>query len=199
MTADVPDAPQTPAAFAAREVAASYCSPALFNHCARSYAWATAFAADAGHRYDEELLYVAATLHDLGLTAAFDNHELPFEKAGGHVAWVFGAAAGWPPARRTRVAEVIVRHMWDDVDPARDLEGHLLELATSLDISGRRAEQLDPWLRAAVLSRWPRLDLAEQFTACFVDQSRRKPHSAAAAAVARGIAERIAVNPLDRG
>ena len=48
------------------------------------------------------------------------------------------------PAGRSRAAErvkeIVVRHMWDAVDPATDPEGYLLHAATSLDISGRRAE-----------------------------------------------------------
>ena len=37
---------------------------------------------------------VDALLHDVGLVTTFDSHTLPFEEAGGHIAWVFGAAAG---------------------------------------------------------------------------------------------------------
>jgi len=47
-----------------------------------------------------------------------------------------------------------------------------------------------------VLAAWPRLDLAERFTACFADQAARKPDSAAAAAMRSGLGERIAANPL---
>ncbi|MEP6852535.1 MAG: HD domain-containing protein [bacterium] len=189
----------TPAAVAAREVASAFYSPALFNHCERTYAWAVHLAEASGLAYDDELLYVGALLHDLGLTSAFDHHALAFEHAGGHVAWAFAAGAGWPAHRRTRLAEVIVRHMADAVDPAVDPEGHLLETATGLDISGRGAGEMDPQVRAAVLARWPRLNLAEQFTAAFVAEGRRKPHSAAAAALAAGIATRIAANPLEQG
>ncbi|HST66630.1 MAG TPA: cyanamide hydratase, partial [Mycobacteriales bacterium] len=117
--------------------------------------------------------------------------------AGGHLAWVFGAGAGWPPERRDRLGEVVARHMWDDVDPAFDPEGHLLERATSLDISGRRLEEWPAALRAEVLAAWPRLDLAARFTACFADQAARKPDSSAAAAIRSGLAARIAANPLD--
>ncbi len=35
-------------------------------------------------------------LHDVGLVEEFDSHRVLFEEAGGHVAWVFGARAGWP-------------------------------------------------------------------------------------------------------
>ena len=103
------------------------------------------------------------------------NHALPFEEAGGHVAWVFGAAAGWPVERRRRAAEVILRHMWDEVDVAEDPEGHLLELSTGMDISGRRTEDIPPNLRADVLARYPRLGLGVEFVGYFKDQAERKP------------------------
>jgi hypothetical protein len=189
--------PETTATRSATEVLRRYAAPALVNHALRSGLWAAAYGLLHGIPYDPELLQVAALLHDLGLEEPFDSHRLPFEVAGGDLAWVFGAGAGWPADRRLRLAEVVVRHMWDDVDPALDPEGHLLERATSLDISGRRIEEWPAGLRAEVLERWPRLDLAARFTACFADQAARKPDSSAAAAVRSGLADRIAANPLD--
>jgi hypothetical protein len=174
-----------------------YCSPALANHCARAYLWAAHLAATRGMTVDTELLYVAAMLHDLGLVAEFDNHTLPFEVGGGHVAAVFAAGAGWPAERRRRVAGVIVAHMADAVDPDADPEGFLLERATAFDISGRAPEDFPDDLRSAALDRYPRLDLAAQFLACFEEQARRKPDSTAAAAVRSGIAERLVANPLE--
>jgi hypothetical protein len=136
-------------------------------------------------------------LHDLGLVAAFDNHLAPFEDAGGDVAWVFGAGAGWTSERRDRVKEIIVRHMWEKVDPALDPEGHLLCEGTGLDISGRNVDVWPADFRAEVLRRYPRLDLVSEFAAAFEDQARRKPGCAAALAVASGVAARLASNPLD--
>lgn len=190
--------PATPACRAALEVATAYCSPALFNHSVRAYLWAAGYALERSIAFDAELLYVSAMLHDLALVKEFDNHTLPFEEAGGHVAWVFGAAAGWPPERRRRAAEIIVRHMWDAVDVATDPEGHLLELSTGMDISGRRTEDIPPDLRAEVLARYPRLGLAPEFIAAFEDQAARKPHCLAAQFVRSGLADRLAANPLER-
>ncbi|HEX6873483.1 MAG TPA: HD domain-containing protein [Micromonosporaceae bacterium] len=190
--------PQTPACTAALDVASTYCSPALLNHSIRAYLWAAAHAQATGIAFDAELLYVASLLHDIGLVDAFDNQRLPFEIAGGHVAWVFGAGVGWPAQRRTRAAEIIERHMWDQVDPTSDPEGHLLEFSTGLDISGRSVDAVPATVRAEVLARYPRLDLGPEFLACFRDQAERKPGSRAAHLMANGIAERIAANPLDR-
>ncbi|WP_141579577.1 HD domain-containing protein [Actinomadura sp. WMMA1423] len=188
--------PDTPVCRGALEVATTYETPSLLNHSVRSYLWAAAYGQINGIGFDAELLYVAAVLHDIGLVAEFDSHTVPFEEAGGHVAWVFGAGAGWPVERRVRASEIVVRHMWPEVPVEQDPEGHLLELATGIDISGRGLQGIPPGLRAEVLERYPRLDLAEEFTARFRDQAARKPGSTAAVAVAGGVAERIRRNPL---
>jgi hypothetical protein len=189
--------PQTGPAQRALEVAAAFSSEALVNHCERSYLWAAALGIERGMTFDAELLYVAAMLHDIGLTPSFDNHALPFEIAGGHVGWVFGAGVGWDAHRRERIGEIIVRHMWDAVDPAVDPEGYLLEVATGLDVSGRNPGWWPASLRLEVVAALPRLDLATEFTACFLAEGDRKPASSTASLVARGIAGRIATNPLD--
>ncbi|MFE3455066.1 HD domain-containing protein [Nonomuraea sp. NPDC059194] len=190
--------PDTTACRASLDVATAFHTPALLNHSVRAYLWAAAYAQEHGIAFDAELLYVSAMLHDLGLAPAFDNHAVPFEEAGGHVAWVFGAGAGWPVERRQRAAEVIVRHMWAEVDVEQDPEGHLLELSTAMDISGRDTEAIPVELREEVLSRYPRLGLAKEFVACFESQAERKPDSLAGTFVRGGFAARVAANPLDR-
>ena len=187
----------SPATTAAREIVVRYSSDALVNHCERSYFWSASLGRLKRIAYDAELLYVASMLHDLGLVPAFDNHLAPFEDAGGDVGWVFGAGAGWPAERRDRVKEIIVRHMWHEVDPALDAEGHLLREGTALDISGHNVDTWPADFRAEVLRRCPRLTLVTEFTAAFEDQARRKPGCAAAAAVASGVGARLANNPLD--
>ncbi|MGY1653385.1 HD domain-containing protein [Geodermatophilus sp. SYSU D01119] len=198
MTSSLPALPDTPACRLAREVVAEFSSPALVNHCLRSYLWAADHARRRGIAFDDELLFVAAMVHDLGLSPVFDSATLPFEDAGGAVGWVFAAGAGWPVQRRRRVAEVVVAHMAPEVDVAADPEGHLLELATGLDISGRDPESWPADLRAAVLAGYPRLGLIDEFVACFTDQARRKPDSLAGRFTAAGFADRARANPLDR-
>ena len=190
--------PTTLVAEQAAEAAAAWCSKALMEHNHRAYLWAAARGTDMGLAFDEELLYVAAMLHDIGLVRAFDNATASFDEAGGNVAWIFAAGAGWPVERRVRLSEVIVRHMWESVDPAFDAEGHLLEVGTAIDISGRDTDLWAPELHAEVLALHPRLDIATEFTACISDQARRKPDSSAAVAARGGITDRIAVNQLDR-
>jgi hypothetical protein len=189
--------PQTPAAAAALSVATRFYSPALLNHCVRSYLWGTTYAARHGIVFDDELYYVSAMLHDIGLTDAFDSHRLPFEEAGGELAWVFGVAAGWPVDRAARATEIIVLHMQPDVSVDVDPESHILQVATSWEVVGRRPDEFPEEIRGDVVSRYPRLGFGESFLACFEDQAQRKPGSTAAASVANNAAERIAANPLD--
>lgn len=189
--------PQTPAAGAAVSVATRFYSPALLHHCFRSYLWAAKYAAAHGIIFDDELLYVSAMLHDLGLTAAFDTHRVAFEEAGGSLAWVFGVAAGWSAERAARAEEIIVLHMRPDVSAADDPESHLLQVATSWDVAGRRPEEFPEALRAVILARHPRQGFGREFIAHFEEQARRKPDSAAAASIANNGAGRIGANPLD--
>ena len=135
--------PHTAAAVGALALATHYQSAAITAHAMRSWFWAEAFAVVENLQdVDHELLYVAAVLHDIGTVAEYDNHTLSYEHAGGHVGVALTTGAGWAAERRQRVLEVIVRHNWRSVDPGLDVEGHLLEIATGLDISGARPDAL---------------------------------------------------------
>jgi cyanamide hydratase family protein with HD domain len=191
-------APDGRASTAAVQLATDYHTPSMFHHVMRSWYWARGFAATEGWiGIDDEMLFVAALLHDIGTTPAFDNHTLSYEEAGGHVAVALTAGAGWPPLRQQRTLQVIVRHNWASVDPSLDVEGYLLEAATALDIAGARAHLIDRGFRDEVLDAYPRLDLAREFVACVADQAERKPTSAAHR-IARGLAERMRDHPFER-
>ncbi|MFJ7155181.1 HD domain-containing protein [Streptomyces sp. NPDC101118] len=189
--------PSGAAAEAARTLGAEYADEPLFNHSVRSYAFGAEYARQHGIEFDRELLYVAALLHDLGLTVPFDSHTLPFEEAGGHVARVLTAGLGWPPARRERAAELIVLHMRDDVSAEEDPESHLLQVGTSADVSGLRVGGFDAEFTAALLGVYPRAGFGPAFLDLVTEQGVRKPGCAAAHLVAGGVAARIAANPLD--
>ncbi|MEU6827509.1 HD domain-containing protein [Nocardia beijingensis] len=191
--------PGTAASSAALEVATAYQSAALLNHSHRVYVWAAAYGRRQNIRYDAELLFTAAMFHDLGLAPEFDSHTVSFEQAGGHVARVFAAGAGWPSERREHLGEVIARHMEPDVDVADDPEGHLLSRAAALDVVGKNIDDFSRAFRAEVLQRYPRLGFADEFLACFQVQADRKTGSSAARAMQSGLATRMAANPLAAG
>ncbi|MCW2559196.1 MAG: hypothetical protein JWP55_3160 [Mycobacterium sp.] len=189
--------PQTPAARAALAVATRFHSPALLNHSVRAYLWGVTYAEAHGIAFDDELYYVSALLHDLGLVDAFDSHRVAFEEAGGDLAWVFGVAAGWPADRAARADEIIVLHMRDAVSAADDPESHLLQVATSWDVAGLRPEEFPAEVWPEILERYPRRGFGDEFLACFEDQASRKPGGAAARSIANDAAGRMKANPLD--
>lgn len=191
--------PDTAAARGALELATEYQSQATTAHGIRSWLWASAFAVVEGlDDYDQELLYVAAILHDIGTVTEYDNHTISYEHAGGHVGVALTAGAGWPAERRQRVLDVIVRHNWPSVDPALDVEGYLLETATGLDISGARADALPEEFMREVLLAYPRGSLAQEFGACVLDQAERKPTTAARRLVDGGVIRKLEENALER-
>ena len=196
--ADFP-VPDTAAARGAHALAVEYQSSAITAHAIRSWLWAEAFAVVEGlDGVDHELLYVAALLHDIGTVTEYDNHTTSYEHAGGHVAVALTAGAGWAPWRRRRVLDVIVRHNWPSVDPGFDLEGHLLEIATGLDISGARPDALPTEFLLEVLTAYPRGSLAQEFSACVTDQAERKPTTAARRLVDGVVVRKLEENPLER-
>ena len=64
--------PDSALAKQARELIADVGWPWLVNHSVRSYAWAVELARHDDLRFDPEILYVSAALHDLGLVPAYD-------------------------------------------------------------------------------------------------------------------------------
>ena len=194
---DDADPPATSAVAAARDLAERYLTPALAEHSVRSWYWAVGFAEALELEPDRELLAVAALLHDIGLAEEFDAVRVPYEVAGGHVAAVFGAGAGWSPERQQRLIDVIERHNWPEVNPAFDVEGHLLEIATGLDISGARPDVLPREYLAEVLDAFPRGTLADDFGERVAEQADRKPTSHAARLIAGGLRAKLADNPLE--
>ena len=190
--------PPTEVAARAREVTAALASPALLGHSVRSWALAAELGRRESVAFDAELLWVASLLHDLGLVPSFDAHAVDFEHAGGAVARVFAAGAGWPEPRQRRLAEVVERHMWESVDVDLDPEAHLLERATSLDVSGAGGADWDAAFVASLVAAVPRLGFAAEFAAAIGDQAERKPAGEAGRAVRGGMPGRITANPLDR-
>ena len=168
--------PQTPVATAALSVATRFYSPALLNHCVRSYLWGTMYGAAHGIAFDDELYYVSAMLHDIGLT---DHRQSPSAVRGGGRRPGLGVrgGGGWPAEQAARATEIIVLHMRDDVASTADPESHILQVATSWDVVGRRPEEFSAEVRAEILSRYPRQGFGDEFLAC--SKTRRDASPAA--------------------
>ena len=190
------DGPDSQLARRAESLVAEVEPPFLTNHSFRSHFFAVALAERAGVRFDEELLYVAALLHDIGLVARFDSGKC-FEQDGADVAAALAAEVGWPEPRCEALAEAIRLHVAVHVELDDGPEAYLLWHSTGLDVAGSRYEELRPETVKAVLAAYPRLDFKQGFTDLVADQAGRKPGCWAANAMERGLRERIAGAPFE--
>ena len=164
--------PDTASARRAEEVCREAQSESLANHCFRSYAWAALLGVRDGVRWDAELLYVAAMLHDVGLTPTYDRGGC-FESDGAQAARELLAELGWNAARAETVADAIYLHM-HVTGPENTPEAQLLDLGTAVDVRGVRIGEVHA--RGFVLERFPRLGFKEHFIELLEEQAERKPH-----------------------
>lgn len=187
--------PDTALARDARDLIAEVAQPFLVNHSVRAYAWAVALAEHDGLRFDVEILYVAAVLHDIGLLPAYDLGGC-FEVDGAVAGRSFALAHGAPEPRAAAIAAVIERHMAAELPPDATVEDSLLSDSTGVDVTGYRYRDVRPALVPPVLGAYPRLDFKREFTALFVDQAGRKPHCPVATMVRGGKIDAIAAAPF---
>lgn len=188
--------PATAVARRAAQVCRRYSTFAFAGHSFRSYLWAAESARARGLAFDEELLFVAAMVHDLGLSRTWDAQVTPFEVVGAELGRVLCLGAGWPPERAARVSEVCVLHMREEVAPHVDAESHLLQVGTSADVSGVGALEFPEDFRAALLEAYPRTGFPNEFMEAFRGEASRKPGCAAAQLMATDWPHRMRINPL---
>ena len=169
--------PDTSAARRAEDVCREASSESLANHCFRSYAWGALLGIRDGVAWDAELLYVAAMLHDLGLTPAYDRGGC-FEQDGADAARELLAELGWEAPRAETVADAVYLHM-HEVGPDDTPEALLLDLGTAVDVRGVRIGEVPPASRGFVLEQFPRLGFKEHFIELLTDQADRKPQCVA--------------------
>jgi hypothetical protein len=174
----------------------SVAPPFLANHSFRSHFFAVALADRDGVRFDEELLYVAALLHDIGLVEEFDSGRC-FEEDGADAAAGLAEQEGWEAERRERLAEAIRLHVATEIALDDGPEAYLLWHSTGLDVEGHRHGELTAAEVGTVLDAYPRLDFKEGFLELIEDQARRKPACWAAEAMGCGLAARIEAAPFE--
>ena len=192
--------PDSPAALRASEHSQLLSAPWLFNHCQRTYIWAALLAQVERIEFDAELLFIACTLHDLGLTAAHSCQEpgcACFAVEGARAAQRFVTQLGWPAERSERLAEAISLHLNVRVGLGQGAEAHLLHEGAALDVIGVRIHQLGPRAIATTLERYPRLGFKSQLVPAIKQQARLRPNSRAAFLLGLGFSQMIRTTPLE--
>src|SRR5579859_3824394 len=169
----IPAMPETAAAAAAADLAAVAAPRYLLNHSYRTFLFGRCLV-PAGD-VDDEAAFVAAMLHDLGLTDKYRT-EREFIHSGAELACSFLERQGWPLERIRLVEEAILRHtnlVAEEVPVHR-----VVQAGAAVDVVGLGSEEMDPESLARIVSAYPRLDFAEQMRATFLDEARRHPEGA---------------------
>jgi hypothetical protein len=172
--------PDTRAASEALELCSAVSSPALRNHCLRTYLWGALLSSARSLGFDEELFYISCLLHDLGLTQQHNGKEPRahcFAVEGAYAARDFAAARGWSETRSDALFEAISLHLNVRVDLGCGVEAHLLHEGAALDVIGARLEEIAPADAQAVLARHPRLGLKRELHEAMKLECRKRPQS----------------------
>ena len=174
--------PDTRAASEALDLCSAVSSPALRNHCLRTYLWGCLLSSARSISFDEELFYIASVLHDLGLTERHNGKEPRahcFAVEGACAARDFTTARGWPEARSDAVFEAISLHLNVRVDLKCGVEAHLLHEGAALDVIGARLAEIAPANAQTVLGRYPRLGFKRELHEAMKLQCHARPRSRA--------------------
>lgn len=171
--------PDTATALEAASLLRAQAPGVLAAHCYRTYLFGAALGTRDGLDWDAELLFVSATLHDLGLTD-FLGGDGPFEQRGAAAAQEWLIDHGWPQDRASVVEQAIRMHM--DVGRAgkERAEVALLHFGAAADVTGMRLEDIHPRTVEEVLASHPRDGFARYFAEKVRAEARANPTSVTA-------------------
>jgi len=145
----------------------------LLNHSVRAYCWGAAIAAGERWRFDRQVLWNAALLHDIGLTS-IPRNTMCFEVEGAEFARRLLEREGLAPELADRAAIAIILHMQPSVTLEDGVESVLLDRSTGLDVRGDGFE-LVAGVRARVMRDFPRGPFDRHFLAAITREAAVRP------------------------
>lgn len=167
----------------------------LLNHCLRSFAFGKAIAEKSQTRFDAEVFFAAAIMHDLGLTERFDGPG-SFETEGARVARAFCIDRGMESARADIVHEAVALHAAVGIAHKKSTELALLHFGAGVDVAGFWMDEVHPRTVQEIVERYPRLDFKKLFPALLERQVDRKPDCHIAGLVNLGFCKKIKASPF---
>ncbi|MFF5537193.1 nuclear transport factor 2 family protein [Streptomyces cinerochromogenes] len=131
----------------------------------------------AGTDYDDELLFTACVLHDIGLSEE-GNGDQRFEVDGADTAAAFLREHGVEERRIAIARDAIALHTSDGIAPRKGTVVALAQAGIGTDILGVRRESLPPGLADHVHALLRRQDLGYALSDALITQAKAKPHKA---------------------
>jgi hypothetical protein len=150
--------------------------PYLFNHAVRTFVFGSFVGRALGQKIDEEVLYLACMLHDLGLTKQFQG-DLPFEIQGAQAAKQFLEEHKYSTDR--------IGIVWDGIAMHTSLLGQfkqpeiaLVGAGAGADVIGPDPAQIKRTDVEEVVRIFPRLGFKNAFVSTCADVVRSHPKGA---------------------
>lgn len=146
----------------------------LYNHSLRVFVFASLNGRRRQLAYDEELLYVSAVFHDLGLTPHYSSADKRFEVDGANAARSFLEGHGLAPAALQRVWDTIALHTTIGIAEYKEPEVALLYAGVGLDVMGAGYHELPEAERMAIVQAFPRAGFKQQIIPTFFEGFKHK-------------------------
>ncbi|GIH96780.1 HD domain-containing protein [Planobispora siamensis] len=154
---------------------------AVFTHSVRSYLFGRAIGQRHGlraeHDYDDEVLFLACMLHDVGLTERGERGGR-FEVDGADLAAEFLAGQGLAADRTRLVWEAIALHTSLGIADRMRPEIALTHAGAGADVAAFGAEELPEGYADRVHAAYPRLGGGVELTELIIGQAARNPAKA---------------------
>ena len=166
--------PDNEICIAAMELARDHSPPFLFNHVMRTYAFGRDAGAMQGAQYDQEMFFLGAMLHDLGLVEKFIGEDR-FEIDGADAAADFLSRHGYSDKKIAVIWDAIALHTTPGVPQRKQPEIALVQLGAGIDIGAIPRSLVTPESVEIILAEYPRLGFKKAMLEAMGAVVRRKP------------------------
>ncbi|MFJ6208930.1 HD domain-containing protein [Lysinibacillus sp. NPDC092081] len=169
--------PDSRLAFEAQDILKEHGSELLWNHSNRVYLFGALQGKKAQRKFDEELLYVSALFHDLGLTKQFSSLDKRFEVDGANAARQFLAHHHIDDDSIQLVWDAIALHTTIGVAEHKENEVALLYAGVGLDVMGDGYHDLTSEERNEIIHAFPRNQFKQKILPAFFEGFKHKPET----------------------
>ncbi len=160
----------------ATQLAQESSPPYLFNHAMRTFLFASLTGRAFKQNFDEELVFLACILHDLGLTDRFQG-DAPFEIEGAEAARRFLKANSHPTQAIETVWDGIAMHA-SPIAHYKRPEIALVAEGAGADVLGADPTQVSKSDVDQIMNAFPRLGFKSAFVTNCADVVRKHPRGA---------------------
>ena len=163
-----PGVPDTQLTREATGLLHEFSTPLLFNHSHRVFFWANELGRQTGQKYDQELLFLCAAFHDMGLLKKFSSADDRFEVDSANAVRQFLEHHNVPAARIQVAWDAISLHTTPGIAAYKPIEVELLYNGVGLDVLGIGYEHFTEDLRKKIVAQYPRVNFKQDIAKAFL-------------------------------